>query len=210
MDHTLRAGEIARAAADALALIDLGHAVGAERDGAEAAGIDARAAARAAVGAQIVALGALVGAAAAVAVDAGDLGGEFFLNDHVNCLLSSFPLIGRTGQRQAVAALTVELIIRLCDGRSGRNRGDLADADGTAGNLQTGLIEHQRLDLRHLMCAEQAERAEFGGRFTVRVDLVFLRQRKAHRHDDAALDLALAGQGVDGLADIVRGDHFFH
>jgi hypothetical protein len=38
------------------------------------------------------------------------------------------------------------------------------------------------------------------------VDRVLLRERVAHRHDDAALDLPLAGARVDGLADVVRRD----
>lgn len=45
-------------------------------------------------------------------------------------------------------------------------------------------------------------------RTAVFVDGILLRQGIAHGHDDAALDLALAGERVDGLADVVRGYHF--
>ena len=83
VDDALRAGLIARAAADAPALVDLGHAVGVERDRAEAADLHARTAAGAAVEAKIVALRALVGAAAAVAVDAGNLGRELLSDFHL-------------------------------------------------------------------------------------------------------------------------------
>ena len=83
VDDALRAGLIARAAADAAALVDLGHAVGVQRDRAEAADLHARTAAGAAVEAKIVALRALVGAAAAVAVDAGNLGRELLSDFHL-------------------------------------------------------------------------------------------------------------------------------
>ena len=58
------------------------------------------------------------------------------------------------------------------------------------------------------MGTEQAERAEARRRAAVFVDGILLRQGIAHGHDDAALDLALAGERVDGLADVVRGYHF--
>ena len=84
VNDTLRTGEVARAAADALALIDLGNAVAVQRDRTEMTGVNTGAAARAAIGAEIVALGGLLGAAAAVAVDAGDLRREFLFDDLKN------------------------------------------------------------------------------------------------------------------------------
>lgn len=58
------------------------------------------------------------------------------------------------------------------------------------------------------MGTEQAERARSapsGGSFR-RWDTA--PSGHSHGHDDAALDLALAGERVDGLADVVRGYHF--
>ena len=59
------------------------------------------------------------------------------------------------------------------------------------------------------MRAEQAERAVFCRGLAV-VERVLLRQGVAHAHHNAALDLPFAGQRVDGLANIVRGDHLFN
>ena len=84
MDDALRAGADTRAAADAFALVDLGDAVGVQRDRTEAAGGDTGAAARAAVGTELIALRAFFCVAAAVAVDAGDLGGKFLFYYHEN------------------------------------------------------------------------------------------------------------------------------
>ena len=44
---------------------------------------------------------------------------------------------------------------------------------------------------------------------TVLVDRVLLRERVAHAHHDAALNLPFAAQGVHGLAHVVRRDHLF-
>ena len=41
------------------------------------------------------------------------------------------------------------------------------------------------------------------------VERELLRQGEAHAHHNAALDLPLAGERIDGLADVVRGDHLF-
>ena len=82
MDDALGTGQVTGPASNAFAFIHLGDAVGIEEDGAETTGFDAVAAAGAAIVAEIVALGAFVGASATVTVDAGDLGGEFFSNDH--------------------------------------------------------------------------------------------------------------------------------
>ena len=57
------------------------------------------------------------------------------------------------------------------------------------------------------MRAEEAELAVFFDRLAVVVDGILLAQGVAHAHDDAALDLPLARPGVDGLANVVRGDH---
>ena len=118
VDDALRAGLIARAAADAAALVDLGHAVGVQRDRAEAADLHARTAAGAAVEAKIVALRALVGAAAAVAVDAGNLDGNFFLT-FISCNL---PVICVHRACRSAAdwwRLAVEPVIGVRNGRCG-------------------------------------------------------------------------------------------
>jgi len=60
MNDTLRAGKIAGSAADTLAFVDLGNAVGIQADRAELAGVDAGAAAGAAVGTKLIALGRLL------------------------------------------------------------------------------------------------------------------------------------------------------
>ena len=58
------------------------------------------------------------------------------------------------------------------------------------------------------MRAEQAELAVLLDGLAVFIDGIALRQRVAHAHDHAALDLPLTGARIDGLADVVRGDHF--
>ena len=60
------------------------------------------------------------------------------------------------------------------------------------------------------MRAEKTQLAVFFDGLAVFIDGVALRQGVAHTHDDAALDLSLAGLRIDSLADIVRGDHFLH
>ena len=59
------------------------------------------------------------------------------------------------------------------------------------------------MDGRHLIGAEQAQRAEPCAGDAV-VERIVLRQREAERHGDAALDLPLAGERIDRLADEVR------
>ena len=112
-------------------------------------------------------------------------------------------------QRQNGSALVVILIIRLGNCGRGRNRGNLADADGTAGDAKPRLVDDDCLDLGNLMRAEQPQLSVFVDGLSVFIDRVLLTQRVAHAHDDAAFDLPLARTRVDRLAHIVRRDDFF-
>lgn len=82
MDHALRAGVIAGAAADAFALINFGNAVRVQTDCTERADLNTGTAAGAAIGTKIIAFRRFLCAAAAVAVNAGNFGRKLLFDDH--------------------------------------------------------------------------------------------------------------------------------
>ena len=82
VDNTLCTSQITGTAPDALTLVNLGYTVGIEGNGTETAHIDTSTATGTAVMAQVGAVFLLLGSTPAVAVDTGDLLGEFFLNKH--------------------------------------------------------------------------------------------------------------------------------
>jgi hypothetical protein len=82
VDDTLGTGQITGTATDTLALVNLCNAVGVQGNSAETAYIDTGTATGTAVLAQVGAVFLPLSTTAAVAVDAGNLLGESFLNDH--------------------------------------------------------------------------------------------------------------------------------
>ena len=73
-------------------------------------------------------------------------------------------------QRQNGSALVVILIICLGNRGRGRNRGDFADADGTAGDAKPRLVDDDCLDLGNLMRAEQPQLSVFVDGLAIFVD----------------------------------------
>ena len=77
------------------------------------------------------------------------------------------------------------------------------------GDRGCGTSTRLHLDRRHVLRAQDAERAQrhVGGEAGRGIARELLGERVAEAHVHAALDLALAQQRVDRLADVVDGDH---
>ena len=85
----------------------------------------------------------------------------------------------------------------------------LAYAYGSARLIYARLFYYKRRYTRAVIRTEQPKRAVFRRRAAV-FKRVILRKRKAAAHYHAALYLPFNGKGVNGLANVVRGDYFAH
>lgn len=96
----------------------------------------------------------------------------------------------------------------VADGGGGGDGGDFADALCAVRAVGGGFFDDDGGDLGGVFDAGHFVAGEGVGEGDALLDDVFFGEGVAEAHDDAAFDLALEADGVDGAADVVGGDDF--
>ena len=112
------------------------------------------------------------------------------------------PLVGCFHQRQAAAHFSVKS--EICTSHSGSrgNSGDLTDTDCAAGHILSLLLHKNAMNGRDLISPEKPECTILCAGDAV-IQRIMLREGESECHYNTTLDLPLAIERIDGLADKV-------